>query len=98
MSTQANIRQCPNCDGYGWIDDFIEGEQDCDWCKGIGYVYRGDDSVDRPIPRSDFEQVAETLEQLEAERLRQLGYTGRAKPPWRQAIRGHDDADEQDGD
>ncbi len=81
------IVRCPSCDGYGWIDDWLEGEQDCDWCRGIGYVYRDRANADRPIPTEDLEQLADTLEKLELERLRELGYTGSAKKPWEQAIR-----------
>jgi DnaJ-class molecular chaperone len=87
------IMQCPSCEGYGWIDD-AESE-DCDWCGGIGYVYRAD-GVTQRIPPADFEAVADTLEALESERLRGMGYTGTAKKPWEQAIRRHDDADDSE--
>ena len=39
------------------------------------------------IPKADFEAVAEELEGLEQLRLRELGYQGAAKKPWRQQIR-----------
>ena len=42
---------------------------------------------DRAIPPADYAAVAEELERLEEERLRELGYQGGAKRPWRQAIR-----------
>ena len=86
MPMQRIVR-CPSCDGYGWIEDWHDGEQECDWCKGIGYVYRDQSSADRPIPVSDLPHLTATLEGLEIERLRELGYTGSAKKPWEQAIR-----------
>ncbi len=82
------IVRCAACDGYGWLDDDDEGEIECRWCGGIGYVYRDERGVDRRIPESDYERQAERLEQLELERLREIGYTGAAKKPWEQAIRG----------
>ena len=79
------IIRCPSCDGYGWMDD--DGEvRDCDWCGGVGYVYH-EDGADRPIPATDFAAVGARLEQLEVERLREMGYSGEAKKPWEQAIR-----------
>lgn len=81
-----NIVRCLSCEGYGWLDE-EEGAQDCDWCGGVGYVYREPGGADRPIPESDFEARGAQLEQLEAERMRELGYTGEAKKPWEQAIR-----------
>ena len=82
------IVRCAACDGYGWLDDDDdEGESECRWCAGIGYVYRDERNVDRRIPESDYERQAETLERLEVERLREIGYTGSAKKPWEQAIR-----------
>ncbi len=86
------IVRCVNCDGFGWIDaddDPLEdgGEVECRWCGGIGYVYRGDDGIDRRIPESDYDARAAELEALEIERLRELGYTGTAKKPWEQTIR-----------
>ncbi|MFQ3567763.1 MAG: hypothetical protein SNJ59_12275 [Aggregatilineales bacterium] len=85
MSQQ--IVRCPSCDGYGWVEDEKTGATDCDWCVGIGYIYRDQHGVDRPIPASDFATIAEELERLEAQRLRELGYTGQAKKPWEQSIR-----------
>ncbi len=81
------IVRCPSCDGYGWVDDEETGAADCDWCGGVGYTYRDEHGINRPIPASDFTAVAEELERLEAQRLRELGYTGQAKKPWEQAIR-----------
>jgi hypothetical protein len=80
------IVRCVSCDGYGWLDD-EDGEVDCSWCGGVGYVYRDEQGVDHPIPAEDFEEVTATLEALETERLRELGYSGSAKKPWQQAIR-----------
>ena len=42
---------------------------------------------DLPIPPADFAAVAERLERLEVERLREMGYQGNAMKPWQQAIR-----------
>ena len=81
------ILRCVSCDGYGWLDDDFGGGEDCDWCRGTGYVYRSDDGSDTPIPKADYAKVAEELERLEAERLREMGYQGRARKPWQQAIR-----------
>ncbi len=81
------IVRCASCDGYGWTSDDIEGDQDCDWCGGVGYVYRGADGVDRRIPAADLDALSEQLEQLEQERLRALGYSGGAKQPWDQPVR-----------
>jgi hypothetical protein len=67
----------------GWDDD----SQECDWCKGIGYVYRDEHAVNRPIPPTELAALADTLEALEVLRLRELGYTGQAKKPWEQAVR-----------
>lgn len=39
------------------------------------------------IPKADFEAVADELERLEQERLRELGYQGAARKPWQQQIR-----------
>jgi hypothetical protein len=80
------VVRCVSCDGYGWLDDEA-GESDCDWCAGVGYVYRDETGVDRRIPSSDFAAVAHTLEALETQRLREMGYTGGAKKPWEQSIR-----------
>lgn len=82
------IVQCPSCEGYGWFEDEFSGETvDCDWCAGTGYVYRNADGVDRAIPPEDYGRVARALEDLEAQRLRGLGYTGSAVHPDEQAIR-----------
>jgi hypothetical protein len=81
------IARCPSCEGYGWVSDFEEGDQDCAWCAGIGYVYRDERGTDRPIPVSDLPGLVEQLEALELARLREIGYTGAAKKPWEQAIR-----------
>ena len=86
MPTKKIIR-CASCDGFGWYEDDFSGEaEDCDWCAGAGYVYHhaGRDS---PIPQADYAAVAEELEQLELERLRELGYQGAARKPWQQQIR-----------
>lgn len=81
------IVRCPSCDGYGWVSDFDEGDQDCTWCRGIGYVYRDDHEIDRPIPTDDLAGISAELEALEIQRLREIGYSGEAKKPWEQAIR-----------
>ena len=84
----GRIVRCASCDGFGWFDDPFSGEaEDCDWCRGAGYVYRDADGRDRPIPKADYADVAEALEQLEVERLREMGYQGGAKKPWQQAVR-----------
>lgn len=81
------IVRCVSCDGYGWLEDDENEVVDCDWCGGVGYVYRDARSVDHRIPPTDYAAVAETLEALETQRLREMGYTGNAKKPWQQAIR-----------
>jgi hypothetical protein len=82
------IIRCPSCEGYGWLtDDFSDSPTDCDWCAGAGYVYLAPNGVQRPIPNSDYGAVADQLEALERQRLRELGYSGEAKPPWEQHIR-----------
>ena len=82
------LARCPSCEGIGWFEDEFSAEaQDCDWCGGVGYVYRRTDGTDRRIPPSDWGRLADALEQLELERLREMGYTGSAKKPWEQAIR-----------
>jgi hypothetical protein len=83
----VEIVRCVSCDGYGWQDDEEDGETDCAWCGGVGYVYRDEVGVDRRIPASDFATVADTLEALETQRLREMGYSGGAKKPWEQAVR-----------
>ena len=89
MSDPArNIVRCASCDGFGWNEDEFRGEaEDCDWCAGVGYVYRDAAGRDGPIPKADFNAVADELESLELARLREMGYQGRAKKPWQQAIR-----------
>jgi len=85
------IVRCVSCDGYGWFEDDFTGETaDCDWCDGVGYVYRDDQGVDRKIPESDYGKVADILENKEVERMRDLGYTGSAKHPDDQDIRNQD--------
>jgi hypothetical protein len=81
------IVRCPSCDGYGWVEDDDGKVQDCDWCSGVGYVYRDEQGVDHPIPESDYPHVANTLERLEQERMRDLGYSGSARHPREQDIR-----------
>ena len=84
----VKIVRCISCDGFGWFEDEFTGDvEDCDWCAGVGYVYRSDDQTDSPIPKADFETVAVELEQLETKRLHELGYQGQAKKPWQQDIR-----------
>ncbi|NDJ62366.1 MAG: hypothetical protein GYB67_14660 [Chloroflexi bacterium] len=101
------IVRCASCDGYGWLDadllddldgaDQAEAVLDCDWCGGGGYVYRDDRGVERRIPDADYPKLAATLEQLERERMRDIGYTGSAKHPTQQAIRQqHPPADPPD--
>ena len=86
----AKISRCVSCDGFGWFEDEFSGEaEDCDWCAGAGYVYRDAAGRDSPIPKADYERVADELERLELERLREMGYQGGARQPWRQAIRKH---------
>jgi hypothetical protein len=83
-----NIVRCVSCEGYGWFEDEFTGEAvDCDWCGGIGYVYRDASGVDQRIPPRDYGKAADTLEKLEIERMRELGYKGEPKKPWEQAIR-----------
>lgn len=84
------IVRCAACDGYGWLEDDEDSAAnagECRWCGGIGYVYRDERGIDRRIPESDYVQHAATLEGLELERLREIGYTGEAKKPWEQEIR-----------
>ncbi len=80
---RKTIARCASCDGFGWFEDDADN---CDWCAGAGYVYHaaGRDSI---IPEADYPAVADELEALELERLRELGYQGVAKQPWRQRIR-----------
>lgn len=82
------VARCASCEGYGWFEDGFDGEvEDCDWCRGLGYVYRDASGGDSPIPAADYGKLAEELERLEAERMRDLGYLGEARKPWQQAIR-----------
>ncbi|MDE2818753.1 MAG: hypothetical protein OXN94_04845 [Chloroflexota bacterium] len=82
------VVRCASCEGYGWFEDGIGGEvEDCDWCRGLGYVYREASRGDRPIPAADFGKLSGELERLEAERMQELGYQGKARKPWQQAIR-----------
>lgn len=87
MSEDRRIVRCASCEGFGWFEaDAFSEASECDWCAGAGYVYRraGRDLI---IPRADYALIADELEALELERLRELGYQGEAKKPWRQAIR-----------
>lgn len=88
MRADEKITRCPSCDGYGWTNDEFSGESgDCEWCEGTGYVYRDAHGVDRPIPAVEYGQVAAVLEQLEHERLREMGYSGQALHPDDQPVR-----------
>ncbi len=89
------IVRCVSCDGYGWFEEF-DAVSDCDWCGGAGYVYRDASNVDRKIPEDDYGKVADQLEKLETERMREMGYSGAAKKPWEQAIRQQNSADKSD--
>ena len=86
------IVPCPSCEGFGWFEDEESVAQDCDWCGGIGYMYRTAEGLDKRIPPADYELVSEQLEQLETRRLRAMGYTGEAKKPWEQKIRQQRDS------
>lgn len=86
-----DVVRCVSCDGYGWVEDEFSGESaDCDWCGGNGYVYRDERGVDHIIPEQDYGKVADILERLEMERMRDLGYSGSAKHPRDQSIRKRD--------
>jgi hypothetical protein len=88
MSSGMMVERCPSCDGAGWYTDEETDESlTCDWCNGVGYVYRDSSGVDHGIPPADYEQLTPTLERLEIERLREMGYTGQAKKPWEQDVR-----------
>lgn len=88
------IVRCAACDGYGWTEDDEDGAAvECIWCAGVGYVMRGDDGIDRPIPAADLGRYTAQLEALERERLREMGYTGDAKHPNEQAIRKEPNAE-----
>ena len=83
------IVRCPSCDGYGWYEDDFTGDvEDCDWCKGVGYVYR-DGETDKPISTQDLRNptISAQLEALDNARMQEMGYTGSAKKPWEQDIR-----------
>jgi hypothetical protein len=81
------IVRCPSCEGFGWCDDDEGAVQDCEWCAATGYVYRDAQGIDRKIPSTDYPLVAAQLEQLEAQRLREMGFQGQARKPWEQPIR-----------
>lgn len=85
-----NIVRCISCNGFGWVnDDFTNEVIDCDWCAGIGYVYRDADGVDSRIASDDLKkpEISQQLEALETERMHEMGYSGEAKKPWQQDIR-----------
>lgn len=89
------IVRCPSCDGYGWFEHELTFEAvDCDWCGGIGYIYRDENNVDHKIPPEHYGKVAADLERLETERMRDLGYSGSAKHPDEQPIRRGDTPDD----
>lgn len=95
MSEDMQIVRCVSCEGYGWHEDYFSGEvADCDWCGGTGYVYRDAAGVDHRIPEVDYGKVSAILENLEGERMRELGYTGTAMHPDEQPIRQRDDDDD----
>lgn len=82
------IVRCPSCDGHGWAEDDFTGEREgCAWCDESGYMYENADGVQRQIPHADYGAVADELERLERDRMRELGYQGEAKPPWQQEVR-----------
>lgn len=82
------IIRCVSCEGYGWFqDEFSTETVDCDWCGGVGYVYREANGIDQRIPPEEYAKVADTLEKLELQRMREMGYQGEAKKPWEQAVR-----------
>lgn len=78
---KKQLVRCPSCDGYGWFaeESTQDRAQDCSWCGGLGYVERDERGVDRPIPPNEYPKLAVALEQLDEERLRELGYSGVAK-------------------
>ena len=80
-----DIVKCVSCEGYGWFDE--DEVEDCDWCGGVGYVYRDAQGTDVKIPESDYGKVATQLEALDQQRMKDMGYTGTAKKPWQQDIR-----------
>ncbi len=80
------IVRCVSCNGYGWLEE--DGTvEDCDWCGGIGYVYRDAQGIDHRISDANDPVIAAKLEALEQQRMRELGYTGEAKHPAQQEIR-----------
>ena len=82
-----DIVRCVSCDGYGWETDDDGAAQDCDWCGGTGYVYRDERGIDHHIPPEDYGKVADILEKLDINRLRDIGYTGEPKRMEDQEIR-----------
>ena len=75
---------------HAWVEDEFSAETEaCDWCDGIGYIYRNDEGIEQIIPREDLKnaEISARLETLEQERLREMGYSGEAKKPWEQDIR-----------
>lgn len=88
---------CASCEGYGWFEDEFSGETiDCDWCGGVGYVYRDAHGVDHKIPEADYGRVADQLEALEQARLQGMGYSGTARHPRDQPIRQPREDDESE--
>jgi hypothetical protein len=93
---EYHIVRCPSCDGYGWLNDELSGEvEDCDWCRGTGYVFRDAAGIDRPIPEEEYGRVSALLETMDHERLRDMGYTGSAKHPDDQEIRKASDTESE---
>ncbi len=76
------IVQCISCEGFGWFEGENDESIECNWCDGVGYTYRDATGIDHRIPTADYERVSDQLEQMEAERLRKMGYTGKVKPRW----------------
>lgn len=86
----SDIVRCTSCEGFGWFEDDFSGEvADCDWCDGVGYVYRDSDGIDHRIPKNDLKkpEISDKLEALETARMHEMGYSGAAKKPWQQDIR-----------
>lgn len=82
------IVECLSCEGFGWYDDDFSAQAvSCEWCDGSGYVYQAADGVQSRIPDEDYPAIADQLEALEQQRMRRMGYTGEAKPPWEQHVR-----------
>ncbi len=80
------IVRCVSCDGYGWLEENGMVEE-CDWCGSIGYVFRDAQRIDHQITEPNDPVIAEKLESLERQRMRELGYTGEARHPAEQQIR-----------